>query len=646
MRSRAGNILSIISRRFASRLQVAIAAVAVAAVAAAGFAAAGTVEASHPSSFANPLYVPPVLTGSDITLDAAEANVQLLSGQATKMWTYNGTFPGPTIRRPTGQATRVTLNNNLPATAGELSLHNHGNHSSSDNDGQPATLLVPPGGSRTYTYTGAEGGGNERGTTQWYHDHRMDMTARNVWMGLAGFYIIDDPADPQTLPSGGYDVPLAITDRSFDRNNQIPYTFSAAGVTGDHFLVNGVVQPYFNAGDRKYRLRILNASNIRDYELQLSNGDSFLQIGTESGLLPQPISRTSITLSPAERVDVVVDFTGKLGQNIVLRNALENGSAGDLMQFRVNSDVTDDSSVPASLRPIENIGDPVVTRTFNFGRNGGRWTINDLPFDANRVDARPQLGTTERWVLNNNGGWSHTVHIHDVDQQALTRNGGAPPAYESVKESWNIGGGQTVEVKLKFTDHTGRYVIHCHVLEHEDEEMMTQFEVVAPSASTDTGARSPSAERALTGGDGNGFETNPGGAFADAGTFSSNIDGAGDRHEYSNYGIGAALPAGATITGIETRADWWIDGNAGASSLSVELSSDGGATWTAAKSDARESTVEHTGLLGGTSDLWGRAWSVSDFTDANFRVRVTSNSNRAARDFYLDWLPVKVYYTP
>ena len=247
----------------------------------------------------------------------------------------------------------MTLVNNLPAAAGELTLHNHGNHSTAANNGQPDDFLAAPsGGSVTYTYTGTEAGGNERGAFQWYHDHRMDVTGRNVWMGLAGMYIIDDPADPQTLPKGQFDVPLLIADRSFDANNQLAYRFNRAGVTGNRILVNGVPQPYFNVGDRTYRLRILNASNSRSYNLALSNGQLFIQIGTESGLLPAPVRRSRILIGPAERVEVVIDFANRLNQRIVLQNLAEVGSRRQLMQFRVTRDLTDNSSVPARLRPL------------------------------------------------------------------------------------------------------------------------------------------------------------------------------------------------------------------------------------------------------------------------------------------------------
>jgi FtsP/CotA-like multicopper oxidase with cupredoxin domain len=464
------------------RLGVAVGGVAFAVMASA--TVVQEASANHPAPFLQPLPSPQVLRSSDISITAQEADVPIFAGTPTRMWTYNGTFPGPTIRRPTGKTTRVTLTNDLPANVGSISLHNHGNHSSPENDGQPTTFLVPPGGSRTYYYSGLEAGDPERGTMQWYHDHRDGFTARNVWMGLAGLYILDDPDDPSTLPSGEFDVPLAISDRSFDANNQTSYTFQVNGVTGDHALVNGLPQPYHAVADRKYRLRILNASNIRNYELELSNGQQMLQIGTESGLLPAPVPRQRILLSPAERADVVVDFNGFLGQNVVLRNNLENGALSELVQFQVTRHEIDDSSVPSALRPVEDIGTPTVTRTFEFRRTGGRWTINGNFFDPDRVDAQPVLGTTERWILRNTGGWDHTVHIHDVDQQLISRNGQPPTADELTKESWYIGGGQEVEVKLKFTDHVGRYVFHCHVLEHEDDAMMGQFEVVRPTGGT------------------------------------------------------------------------------------------------------------------------------------------------------------------
>jgi spore coat protein A len=374
------------------------------------------------------------------------------------------------------------LINKLPAAAGSLTLHNHGNHSTSDNDGQPDDFLAAPGGgSVTYHYTGTEAGGNERGALQWYHDHRMDVTGRNIWMGLAGMYIIDDPADPKTLPKAEFDVPLLIADRSFSATNQVAYKFNIAGVTGNRILINGLPQPYFKVGDRKYRLRILNASNSRSYDLALSNGQAFIQIGTDSGLLPAPVKRTHILIAPAERVDVVIDFAKRLGKNIVLQNLAATGSLSQLMQFRVTRDLTETSSIPTNLRALPALdATSAATRTFEFGRNRftGQWTINGLVFDPARIDVQPRLGTTETWTLINKSSASHVIHIHDVDQQLVSRNGVAAAGYERMKESWQLGIGETVVIKLKFTDNLGKFVFHCHILEHEDSSMMAQMDVV------------------------------------------------------------------------------------------------------------------------------------------------------------------------
>jgi hypothetical protein len=190
---------------------------------------------------------------------------------------------------------------------------------------------------------------------------------------------------------------------------------------------------------------------------------------------------------PAERLDVVVDFAGRLGQTLYLRDA---ASGTDLLEFRVNQNLTDNSSIPAALRPLPVIGQPTLTRTFNFDKTDGHWTINGLRFDPARVDALPVLGTTEKWVFNNPTGAPHTVHLHGIDQQCVSRNGGACFPYETMKETWLLEAGETIELKLKFTDFTGRYVFHCHMIEHEDDGMMSQFEVVLPSA-TPTRTRTP-----------------------------------------------------------------------------------------------------------------------------------------------------------
>jgi spore coat protein A, manganese oxidase len=180
-------------------------------------------------------------------------------------------------------------------------------------------------------------------------------------------------------------------------------------------------------------------------------------------------------------VDVVVDFAHRLNQKIVLQNLAGDGPLRQLMQFRVTRDLTDTSSVPSKLRPLPALdATSAVTRTFEFGRTrlGGQWTINGKTFDPDRVDAQPVLGTTETWIFTNKSGSNHIVHIHGIDQQLVSRDGAAPTPFERVKESWNLGIGKTIVLKVKFTDNVGKFVLHCHILEHEDAGMMAQYEVV------------------------------------------------------------------------------------------------------------------------------------------------------------------------
>jgi hypothetical protein len=157
----------------------------------------------------------------------------------------------------------------------------------------------------------------------------------------------------------------------------------------------------------------------------------------------------------------------------------------------------------------------------------------------------------------------------------------------------------------------------------------------------------PSANAADTGGDNNGFESSPQNAYSDGSGNASNIDGPGDRHRYSNYNT--SIKSSCAIKGIQVRLDWWLSSTLDTNSMSVELSWNGGASWTAAKTDSQESTTEHTATLGGSTDTWGRAWTVGELSNANFRVRLTCNCSGSFcsfRDYYLDWVPVSVYYGP
>jgi spore coat protein A, manganese oxidase len=453
--------------------------------------------AAAQAAFETALPIPPVLTGTDITIPIEEADVPILSGTPTHMWTFDGSFPGPTIRVPAGQTTHVTFENQLPESTGSLTIHNHGAHVTESEDGQPDGFLIPPGQNRTYTYPLTENGGPERAAFQWYHDHRVDVTGRNVYNGLAGMFIIDDAVDSALpLPSGAFDVPLMVVDRTFDSNNQLSYPtpvpYGTLGRTypggpappndafqGTTLLVNGAAQPYLDVQPRRYRIRLLNASNGSTYTFSLSNGQAMTQIATESGLLPAPVDRTSITLGPAERAEVVIDFADDVNSSVVLKT----DSFGDAMEFKVSpTPVSDPSSVPSALRPAPDLGQPDRTRSFNLGlsevqRSGGGyfWGINGKPYDGSIALAGPKLGSTELWTITG-GSKIHTLHVHGNDFEVVSRNGQPPPAWEAgLKETVLIHPGETVQILIRFTDYTGSFVFHCHVLEHEDNGMMARY---------------------------------------------------------------------------------------------------------------------------------------------------------------------------
>lgn len=490
-------------------------------------------EATH-TKYTSPIKFPVVLTGQQVHIPAFDWDIQVLAGPKTRMWTLGGTWPPPTIRRPTGRTAEVTFYNFLQEiqTAlpnhSELTIHHHGAHVAPVNDGwacgfyifpyvgNPGALSLaagsrPPAAAsamaaepssqpywRTYRYAlrekdAANPTGNERGVTQWYHNHRVDVTTQTIRMGLGGgFFIVDDPADPQTLPRGVYDRTLMITDRSFDANNQIlPVN------NGDHVTVNGVPQPFMNVDTHRYRFRVLNPSVARRFALQLvlegneANPDPAVllpvqQIATDSGLLPAPVTRTSLPIGIAERYEFVINFGQfPVGTNLILRNGLALGTPqGEIMKFRVTSAVSDSSVVPSTLRPVPGAGTPVKTRTWNFTRDPltGAFTVNDLVMDCNRFDANMKLNTREEWVLRNAGAWVHSIHIHDVDQMCVSRNGGPCGPEEPFKEVWPMLGNETIVVQLIPTDFVqspdlsdGAYMLHCHVLNHEDLAMMTQW---------------------------------------------------------------------------------------------------------------------------------------------------------------------------
>jgi FtsP/CotA-like multicopper oxidase with cupredoxin domain len=467
-----------------------------------------------------------VLRDARLAIPIREAEVQVLPGERTRMWTYGGTFPGPTIRRPAGHRTEVAFEHELPRSAGELTVHLHGGHNRSRFDGQPGGLtpshprsffcripsglsprssgndqLIGPGERRTYVYDLTEDGRPERAAFQWYHDHRLDHTARNVWRGLAGMWILDDRLDADLpLPGGERDLALMIADRSFDRHNQLTNPFTglrppADGISGHYVLVNGAYMPFHRVTAQRYRLRILNASQFRPYNLQLSNGAHFVQVGTDSGLMPRPVRRREAMIGPGERVELVVDFAAARGERVELRSGPRHGArqpagarpyAGALMQFRVDSRrLPDRTRVPRKLRPLPGWAErasKAPDRRWEISIGGfikTTWLLNGRTFNPARADARPVLGTTETWEVVNKTSVAHAMHMHLTDWYLLARDGKPPPPWEDcLKDTFLLLPNERILLAGRFVDYTGKFVIHCHMLDHEDHGLMGQFEVV------------------------------------------------------------------------------------------------------------------------------------------------------------------------
>jgi len=464
-----------------------------------------------------------MLTGSHLRIPIVEAEMPVLPGAPTRMWTYAGEFPGPTVRRPTGRPTTVEFHHRLAARAGELSVHLHGAHTPSADDGQPGGLtriqprslfcdispelsaaasgndvLIRPGERRGYRYPFVEEGEPARATTHWYHDHRLDNTGRNVWRGLAGVWIADDDVDGALpLPREERDLALTLCDRSFDGDNQLRNPFGGIGsapddgITGGVILVNGAVLPHHAVPAARHRLRVLNASNFRSYNLRLP-GVPLVQIGSDGGLMPRPVARGTVLLGPGERVDLVVDFRRAAHRDVVLESVRRAGGpnrlgsktyVGPLMQFRVGGrGGPDRTSVPAALRPLPDWVAEAPTEIAQEWRmtvgTGFRpsWLMNGRTFDPAFSDHRVRLGTTEAWRLVNKTAVAHLLHIHHTSFVLRSRNGRPPAPWErGLKETFFMDPGDVLEVVGRFTDYEGKYIVHCHMLDHEDHGLMAQF---------------------------------------------------------------------------------------------------------------------------------------------------------------------------
>ncbi|WP_079315800.1 multicopper oxidase family protein [Microbispora sp. GKU 823] len=409
--------------------------------------------------------------GDAYQIDIRPADVEILPGVTTPALTYNGSFVGPTIRAKTGRPVTVTFRNWLDMPA---NVHLHGGHTPASSDGHPMDV-IEPGQSRVYEYPNAQ-----RGATLWYHDHSHHMEAEHVYRGLHGFYLIDDDAEKGLrLPSGAFDVPILIRNAQIDETGALVFGNPAERTV---LTANGKAQPYFPVFARKYRLRLLNGSTEGSFTLGL-DGVQFTQISSDGGLLPEPVPRTQLTLSAGERTDVVVDFSRHtVGTRLVLSDA----TAGPIVRFDVVGQASDLSLLPDELRPLPALGTATVERevTLSFDMSGSMpvGLVNGQPYDPNRNDFQIKRGSTEIWrVVNGDTAWGfpHNFHLHQTSFRVLERDGGAPTLDDAgLKDTLPLAAGSVVRLQATFNDYVGRYVYHCHFLEHSSLGMMGQMEIV------------------------------------------------------------------------------------------------------------------------------------------------------------------------
>ena len=445
-------------------------------------------------SFDRPLTIPSVSNGS-ASLNAQFSVSELLKGKSSTTLSYANGVLGPTIKANSGETVNVSLQNGLSE---ETNIHWHGLILPENMDGHPKDV-ASAGGSLNYSLPIIQ-----RAGTYWYHPHPHGLTAKQVFMGLAGMFIVNDPEEAAlNLPSGEFEVPIILQDKRFEGNN-LEYSPNddeiMTGYLGEQILVNGLHAPFLSVASTWYRLRILNGSTARVYNLALTGGKQMIIIGSDGGLLASPETASSILLGPGERIDVLIDFSGlATGQEIYLVSNkfseynVQGRQSFSLLKFRIDRTGSLNFTLPSSLSSVSPLSPSlsVKTRTIDIaqmvggegGHGGmGRHSINGKVFEMDRVDETVSAGTTEIWEFDNSAGDEiHPMHIHGVQFQVLERIGGRNKVIASEK-GWKdtilLMPGEKVRLIMTFPDYTGVFVFHCHNLEHEDDGMMLNYKII------------------------------------------------------------------------------------------------------------------------------------------------------------------------
>jgi spore coat protein A, manganese oxidase len=503
------------------------------------------VQMLHPerlARFVDPLPIPEIARSSESRPDSEHAGrvlpyqrIAMREAWAsvhrdlppTRFWGYDGKMPGPTLEVHSGKPLLIEWANELPQQhllpidytlhgAGHdvpdvrAVVHVHGARVPPDADGYPESWYVG-GKSATYRYPN-----RQDAATLWYHDHAMGIERLNVYAGLFGAFLVrDETEESLDLPRGEFEIPLLISDRQFTADGQLYYPTSGvpespwvSEVYGDIVLMNGKITPYLEVEPRPYRFRIVNASNARFYYLALSDNSPLQQIGSDQGLLAHPISQPSIMMAPAERADVMIDFSKLAGKTVLLKSM-----AMELMQIRVAPRTKAATTLPArplpaALRPVKRIARSAAVRTrtltlntYTDPKTHMMMMLLNATYWHQPITEKPVLGSTEIWEFVNTTEDTHPIHLHLVRFQVLNRqrfdvdgyleNGKLrfagpeilPNANEyGWKDTVQADSGLITRIIVPFEGYAGRYVWHCHVLEHAANEMMRPYEVVSPGS--------------------------------------------------------------------------------------------------------------------------------------------------------------------
>lgn len=492
-----------------------------------GLAALGStriLRAQSPASL-NTLAIPPLLNGQPdnalrrYALTVRRGSSQFLPDRSTPTFGINGDYLGPTLRLSRGDAVAIRVSNQL----GEATtMHWHGMHVPVTADGGPHQV-IEDGDDWEARFTVLQ-----RGATCWYHSHVLDRTGYQVYHGLSGLIIIDDEETrAESLPSeyGVDDIPLIIQDRTFNEDGSFRYIGMPmdvmAGMYGDAILVNGTLNPRFAPTRSRTRFRLLNGSNARVYTLAFSDRRPFQLIASDGGLLESPVTLTSLELAPAERVEILVDFSdGNATRLVSLPMAVDspnnavgmmgnmlaiNQQAFDILSLEPAAGLRPAAPLPRQLARLETVSESdaqvqrrlVLSMTMGMmgggrgpggpgGANRGRgmmggFQINGEAMDMAVINQRVTLGSTEIWTLVNDSMMMHPFHIHHGQFRILDRNGSPPALHErGYKDTVKVGPGETVRFIMRFENFSNAsqpYMYHCHILEHEDNGMMGQFTV-------------------------------------------------------------------------------------------------------------------------------------------------------------------------